>query len=186
MTPPPPVVLFDVNETLSDMRPLAGAFEEAGMPAAGASLWFAEVLRDGFALTTTGVNPDFVEIARDALRRHLAATPGAQDRPEQVDRILQVFTHLDLPPDVAPGLSVVESAIVYRDGSAAPRAYLAHCTHLGCRLDRIVGDEVVCPCHGSRYRADGTVAAGPATSSLAAMQVEPDPASGGWIARAAA
>lgn len=91
-----------------------------------------------------------------------------------------------IPPDVAPGLSVIESAIVYRDAGGAPRAYLAHCTHLGCRLDRVVGDEIVCPCHGSRYRADGTVAAGPATKPLGAMRVEPDPASGGWIARGAA
>lgn len=128
---------------------------------------------------------------RQALRRTLAIAIGlplagllaAMLRREQARRSPAAVR---IPPDVAPGLSVVESAIVYRDGSAAPRAYLAHCTHLGCRLDRIVGDEVVCPCHGSRYRADGTVAAGPATSSLAAMQVEPDPASGGWIARAAA
>ena len=91
-----------------------------------------------------------------------------------------------IPSDVAPGLSVIESAIVYREGEATPRAYLAHCTHLGCRLDRVVGDEIVCPCHGSRYRADGTVVAGPATRPLGTMQVEPDPASGGWIARGAA
>lgn len=128
---------------------------------------------------------------RQALRRTLAIAIGlplagllaAMLRREKSRRSPAAVR---IPPDVAPGLSVVESAIVYRDGSAAPRAYLAHCTHLGCRLDRIVGDEVVCPCHGSRYRADGTVAAGPATRSLAAMQVEPDPASGGWIARAAA
>jgi Rieske Fe-S protein len=91
---------------------------------------------------------------------------------------------INIPPDIAAGLSVLESAIVYREIGGALRAFSARCTHLGCRIDRVVGDEVVCPCHGSRYRADGTVASGPATRSLAPMQVEPDPVTGGWIARA--
>ncbi|MCH8560775.1 haloacid dehalogenase type II [Nesterenkonia sp. DZ6] len=122
MTTPPPVVLFDVNETLSDMRPLASAFEESGMPAAGAPLWFAEVLRDGFALTTTGENPDFVAIARDNLRRHLAAASGARDHAEDVDRILEVFTHFDLHPDVTPGvtaLSRTAELVTLSNGSAS-------------------------------------------------------------------
>lgn len=122
MTAPPPVILFDVNETLSDMRPLAGAFEAAGLPAADASLWFAEVLRDGFALTTTEVNPNFVALARDALDRRLTATSGAQDRAAEVDRILGVFTQLNLHADVAPGvtaLSRIAELVTLSNGSAA-------------------------------------------------------------------
>ncbi|MGJ9373233.1 haloacid dehalogenase type II [Nesterenkonia sp. CF4.4] len=122
MTVSPPVVLFDVNETLSDMGPLVGAFEEAGMPAAGASLWFTEVLRDGFALTATGENPDFVVIARDALRRHLDMAPGARDDPGQADRVLEVFTHLELHPDVVPGVAALRRSaelVTLSNGSAA-------------------------------------------------------------------
>lgn len=91
-----------------------------------------------------------------------------------------------IPPDAPTGLSLVDGAVVSREAGAAPRAFSASCTHLGCRLERIAGDEVVCPCHGSRYRADGTVAAGPATRALAPLRVEPDPESGGWTARASA
>lgn len=89
-----------------------------------------------------------------------------------------------IPPDVSVGLSVVESVIVHRESNGTIRVFSARCTHLGCRIDRIVGDEAVCPCHGSRYRADGTVSAGPATRPLKPFRIEPDPASGGWIARA--
>lgn len=89
-----------------------------------------------------------------------------------------------VPPDVPVGLSLVESVLVHRDANGLVRAYSARCTHLGCLIDRIVAGEAVCPCHGSRYRVDGTVAAGPASRSLRTLRVESDAASGGWIARA--
>ena len=37
----PAVVVFDVNETLSDLSPLAARFVEVGAPASLAALWFA-------------------------------------------------------------------------------------------------------------------------------------------------
>lgn len=89
-----------------------------------------------------------------------------------------------IPPDVAAGLSILESAIVYRRDTGDVRAFSARCSHLGCRIDWIVGDQAVCPCHGSRYRSDGTVAVGPATRPLTELRVEPDRESGGWIASA--
>lgn len=95
-----------------------------------------------------------------------------------------VPTAVTIPPDVSIGLSVVESVIVHRAENGAIHAFSARCTHLGCHIDRIVDDEAACPCHGSRYRADGTVSAGPATRPLKPCRIEPDPGSGGWIARA--
>ena len=89
-----------------------------------------------------------------------------------------------IPADVALGFSVVESALVYRADDGVPRAFSGRCTHLGCHIDRIVAGEAVCPCHGSRFRADGTVAMGPATRPLTPLRVEPDPKSGGWTAHA--
>jgi 3-phenylpropionate/trans-cinnamate dioxygenase ferredoxin subunit len=45
------------------------------------------------------------------------------------------------------------------------------CTHLGCSLadgGTLEGEEVVCPCHSSRFSVvDGRVTAGPATMPLA-------------------
>lgn len=88
-----------------------------------------------------------------------------------------------VPVDVAAGLSVLGPIVVVRKGEAV-LAFSARCTHLGCRIDRVVDDQFVCPCHGSRYRADGSVAAGPATRALTALRVEPDASTGGWVARA--
>ena len=49
-----PVVVFDVNETLSDMAPLAQRFADLGAPPHLARLWFASLLRDAFARTAAG------------------------------------------------------------------------------------------------------------------------------------
>jgi 2-haloacid dehalogenase len=72
MRPRPSVVVFDVNETLSDMAPLAGRFAEVGAPELVARLWFAALLRDGFALAAAGGNEPFTRLAAGALRMVLA------------------------------------------------------------------------------------------------------------------
>ena len=47
MTTANPVIVFDVNETLSDMSAMGDRFSEVGAPAALAKFWFASLLRDG-------------------------------------------------------------------------------------------------------------------------------------------
>jgi Rieske Fe-S protein len=89
-----------------------------------------------------------------------------------------------IPADVPVGLSIIDSVVIHRDAAGGLQAFSGRCTHLGCRIDRVIGDQAVCPCHGSRYKADGTVAAGPATRPLRPLRIEPDPKAGGWTARA--
>ena len=47
----------------------------------------------------------------------------------------------------------------------------AVCTHTGCIIDKVADGLIQCPCHGSRYRLDGTVAGGPAPRALPARPV---------------
>jgi Rieske Fe-S protein len=42
----------------------------------------------------------------------------------------------------------------------------AVCTHTGCIVDQVAAGLIECPCHGSRYHLDGTVARGPAPRAL--------------------
>jgi cytochrome b6-f complex iron-sulfur subunit len=45
------------------------------------------------------------------------------------------------------------------------------CTHLGCTLE-LTSDGFACPCHGSRFGADGFPQHGPAKEALAALHIE--------------
>ena len=87
---------------------------------------------------------------------------------------------LALPADLPLGLSVAGTAIVHRHADGKVQAWAARCTHLGCRLDRVVDGVVVCPCHGSRFDAAGRVLAGPATQPLQPLRVLADAGTGGW------
>jgi menaquinol-cytochrome c reductase iron-sulfur subunit len=57
-----------------------------------------------------------------------------------------------------------ERVFLVREG-ARFRALSAVCTHLGCTVDR-AAEGFHCPCHGSRFSADGTNLAGPAPRPL--------------------
>ncbi|MDO9378537.1 MAG: haloacid dehalogenase type II [Nocardioidaceae bacterium] len=97
-------VVLDVNETISDTRPMAAAFERVGAPAHLATLWFGCVLRDGFALTAAGSPGDFEELARGGLRVQLEPLLPSDDLDRSVDELMATFAGLGPHPDVAPGL----------------------------------------------------------------------------------
>lgn len=77
----------------------------------------------------------------------------------------------------APGTTVfVDDAKVFVladvDGL---RALSATCTHLGCTVRQDAdGQGYTCPCHGSRYDAEGDVTVGPAPNSLSFHRLDAD------------
>jgi Rieske Fe-S protein len=76
-----------------------------------------------------------------------------------------------LPRPRGEGVTLHGELILVREG-ARTRAYSARCPHLGCRIDRVEGRTLVCPCHGSRFDERGRRLAGPARHDLAALAVE--------------
>ena len=50
------------------------------------------------------------------------------------------------------------------------------CTHLGCLIHPQPDGSFACPCHGSRYTADGQVIRGPATRPLPYLELQRDSA----------
>lgn len=48
----------------------------------------------------------------------------------------------------------------------------ARCTHLGCQINKLENDRLICPCHGSQYNLNGNVIKGPAYKNLEKIQAE--------------
>lgn len=109
--PPPAVVVFDVNETLTDMSPLRDRLVEVGASGALFDAWFAATLRDGFAVTAAGGYAEFADIARHTLTGLLASGPHAPAVPGQAaDHVLAGLAALDVHPDVPDGLRRLHNA----------------------------------------------------------------------------
>ncbi|MDQ0798325.1 haloacid dehalogenase type II [Streptomyces sp. B1I3] len=106
-----PVLVFDVNETLSDLTPLRGCFEDICAPGHLLATLFAGVLRDGFALTAAGAYVDFTDVARDGVRAVLSGLEGwAGDGEAAARHILDGFADLDVHPDVPDGIRRLSEA----------------------------------------------------------------------------
>ena len=119
----PNVVVFDVNETLSDMEPLRTRFVDIGAPGHLLEGWFAATLRDGFALTAAGAYAEFSEVAAASLRVALAGVDGLRDPDEAVGFVLAGFPELDVHPDVPEGIHKLHRAgirlVTLTNGSVA-------------------------------------------------------------------
>lgn len=65
-----------------------------------------------------------------------------------------------------------------RSGNGESHCVSAVCPHLGCLVDWNAAEQTWdCPCHGSRFRANGELLAGPAESGLAAIAESAEAAS---------
>ena len=104
MSAPVSVVVFDVNETLSDMAPMAARFADVGAPASLAATWFASVLRDGFALAVTNTQQSFAVIAAEVLRSLLPSDRLTCQIDAAIDHVMNGFSELSLHPDVVAGI----------------------------------------------------------------------------------
>jgi Rieske Fe-S protein len=79
--------------------------------------------------------------------------------------------------DVPVGSGVIVGEVVLTQPSAGDfKGFAAICTHAGCTVNKVADGVIDCPCHGSKFNLDGSVANGPATKPLepAAVSVQGD------------
>ncbi len=84
-----------------------------------------------------------------------------------------IFDHLELKKQKTRILPFNRNKTVSFDGNylvvnndEKTTVFSAHCTHLGCIINKTEGGRLVCPCHGSEYDLDGKVVKGPAWKNL--------------------
>jgi len=85
------------------------------------------------------------------------------------------FVMKDGGGDNAPG-KVAFGGFVAKDTSGAVNVFAINCSHLGCSVAWTPADQLFeCPCHGSRFHIDGSVAHGPAVYPLSHLDWKPGP-----------
>ncbi|SHF65118.1 2-haloacid dehalogenase [Jatrophihabitans endophyticus] len=148
------VIVFDVNETLSDLAPLGERFVDVGAPGGLLATWFASTLRDGDALGLAGTPRPFADVARGVLATLWSQLPELRRDPDEAtEHVLAGFTSLAVHPDVVPGV-----------GELA-----------------VSGHRLVTLSNGARSVAAGLLErAGVAGSFEALLSVEDDDAPGPW------
>ncbi|MGH3520931.1 MAG: haloacid dehalogenase type II [Micromonosporaceae bacterium] len=114
----PLVIAFDVIETLFPLEPVRQRLIDAGEPGHLLELWFARLLRDGFALSASNSYRLFGEIAASALYSVTGGTLGVA----AADLILAGLGELDPHPDVLPAVRHARQAgvrlVTLTNGSA--------------------------------------------------------------------
>jgi len=103
------VILFDVNETLLDLKALDPHFERIFGNKAVRGQWFAQLLRLSMVATITDSYHDFGALAGDALDM-IALREGMTLVDEERTQILKAIGSLPPHPEVAESLEMLQHA----------------------------------------------------------------------------
>lgn len=98
------VIVFDVNETLLDLRALETHFQRVFGDAAVVQAWFAQVLQSALAATVTDAYMDFGAIGGEALditASRLDVDLLADDRADILGGMLTLPPHVEVPESLA-------------------------------------------------------------------------------------
>ena len=97
-----------------------------------------------------------------------ASAPGAASPPGTGAAPAALAATADVP--VGSGV-IVGDTVLTQPSPGQFKGFSAVCTHAGCNVAEVIGASINCPCHGSRFNLDGTVANGPAKKPLEAKVV---------------
>jgi 2-haloacid dehalogenase len=106
----PKVILFDVNETLLDLRPMTeGIGKLLGAGPEAARLWFTTLLQHSLVATVAGKYLDFAEVGAACLRM-VAASHGVELSEDAAREAVAPMRSLPPHGDVAPALGRLRDA----------------------------------------------------------------------------
>ena len=92
---------------------------------------------------------------------------GAIDSFKIGKTVAVVYDYDQGPVQAWSGSTQKTKAWLRRNGPSSFTAFAAYCTHLGCPVLWLQDPKIfLCPCHGSVFNGDGSVAGGPAPRGL--------------------
>jgi Rieske Fe-S protein len=103
------------------------------------------------------------EAAGDSATSTAAPAPSSSGGPTAAPAGNAIAKTADVP--VGSGL-IVDKVVVTQPSAGVFKGFSATCTHAGCTVNKIADGTIDCPCHGSKFNLDGSVANGPATKPL--------------------
>jgi 2-haloacid dehalogenase len=109
LVPEPPVIVFDVNETLLDLESLAPTFEHIFGSRSVLRLWFANLVLYSEALTLAGVYVPFADIG-SAVLQMIAAAQGVRVSPTDRAELSEKFASMPPHAEVPQALRKLQSA----------------------------------------------------------------------------
>lgn len=135
------IIFFDVLETVFSLAPLEEKMTTLGLPQGTSRVFFAQLLRDAFALSASGLFHTFSEIAKGTLTV-LIRSLGHKADETTLQTILAVFSQLPAHEDVKPALEKLKSsncqAVLLTNGSRGNTEKLVRKNQLGHLVDDIV------------------------------------------------
>jgi 2-haloacid dehalogenase len=142
----PKVVALDIIETVFALEPLSARMKAVGVPEGALPLFFAQMLRDAFALQASGVYQPFREVASGSLAV-VMANHGVQADKVKIENVLAGFAELPAHPDAGPGLEKLRSAgiriLALANGAAETTRKLLSAARLEGGVEKVISiDEV--------------------------------------------
>ena len=131
------------------------------------------------ALVSTGISLAATTIAGCATYGKPPAAPAAEPAPTPASGTAVASEGVAAPvqtiaktADIPVGSGViVDDVVITQPAQGKFNGFSAICTHAGCTVAEVVGASINCPCHGSSFNLDGTVAKGPASRPLDAKGI---------------
>ena len=127
------------------------------------------------ALVGTGISLAASTIAGCATYGKPPAAPAADAAPTPdtaaapaAAQVQAIARTADIP--VGSGV-IVDDVVITQPAEGKFNGFSAICTHAGCTVAEVVGASINCPCHGSSFNLDGTVAKEPASRPLDAKGI---------------
>lgn len=142
----PGVIAFDVIETLFSLDPIGDRLASAGLTAESVPIFFGRLLRDAFALETSGVFKPFGEVAAATLEV-LIANSGKTAERHEIEFVLDAFgelpVHLDVPAAFDLARSLGFRMVTLTNGSAKNTQKLLSRASLAEYIEEIISiDEI--------------------------------------------